>query len=168
MDKSYSIENSSINEESERDDEYEEVEQFGSDAEDSENEQQEEIEDESSDGEESEEDIFEVDVNESENIFKPNNLDMNNDENHIVDNDDRISIGRLTEYERVNLLGNRAKQISEGAKPMVKLPNEKKYSAMEIAQLELKHRVMPLKIIRNRPDGKAEIWTLQELEYDCD
>ena len=102
--------------------------------------------------------VYDVDFDETENIF---NQEVESVSLFVNDNE-RISIPRLTQYERVRLLGDRAKQLSEGAKPLIKC--DKVYSAMEIAILELEKKVIPLKIIRPRPDGKQELWTVTELE----
>lgn len=80
----------------------------------------------------------------------------------IVPDDERITIPKLTKYERVRLLGDRAKQISEAAKTLIR--TEKSKSAMDTAILELEHKIIPLKVIRKRPDGKIEIWKVSELD----
>jgi len=80
----------------------------------------------------------------------------------IVDNDQRITLPKLTKYEKVRLIGTRAKQISLGAKVMVK--NTKGLNPIEIAKLELEEKMIPMKIKRILPDNKVEIWRLSELE----
>ena len=67
----------------------------------------------------------------------------------------------LTKYEKVRILGTRAKQISDGSKVFVKY--ECARSAMELAELELKYKMIPLKIKRPMPNGKYEIWKISEL-----
>ena len=67
----------------------------------------------------------------------------------------------MTIYERVRLLGERAKQISLGAKPMVK--NVDNLGPKEIARLELEQKVLPLIIIRTLPNGLKEKWRVNEL-----
>ena len=79
-----------------------------------------------------------------------------------VSNNEKITIPRLTKYERVRILGCRAKQISDGAKVLVKNVTGK--SSMDIALLELKYKVIPLKIKRTLPNGKYEIWSIKDLE----
>ena len=54
-----------------------------------------------------------------------------------VPNDERITNPILTKYERVRILGVRAKQIASGAKIMVKINNKEVISPMEIAKIEL-------------------------------
>jgi len=82
-------------------------------------------------------------------------------EKRIPDNE-RTTIPRLTKYERVRILGTRAKQISDGSKVFIK--SNKVKNAMDIAELELEHKVIPLKIKRPLPNGLYEIWSLKELE----
>ena len=79
-----------------------------------------------------------------------------------VPDSERVTIPKLTKYEKVRLLGTRAKQISDGSKVFIKSKNVR--NAMDIAELELKHKVIPLKIKRPLPNGKYEIWSIKELE----
>ena len=78
--------------------------------------------------------------------------------------EERISCNRLTKYEMVRILGERSKQLTMGAKPLVK--NYNKLSYEQIAEEELKLNMIPLKIIRPLPNGKFELWTLDELEKE--
>ena len=80
----------------------------------------------------------------------------------VVENSQRITLPKLTKYERVRLIGTRAKQISLGAKVMVK--NIDGLSPIEIAKVELDHKMIPMKIKRILPDNKIEIWKLSELD----
>lgn len=79
-----------------------------------------------------------------------------------VPDNERITIPKLTKYEKVRLLGTRAKQISDGSKVFIK--SKKVRNAMDIAELELQYKVIPLKIKRPLPNGKYEIWSIKELE----
>jgi DNA-directed RNA polymerase I, II, and III subunit RPABC2 len=81
-----------------------------------------------------------------------------------VENSERITLPKLTKYERVRLIGTRAKQISLGAKVMIK--NTTGLNPIEIAKLELEHKMIPMKIKRVLPDNKVEIWKLSELDID--
>ena len=91
-------------------------------------------------------------------------LDPNYEMNEVlqVPNEERISRNILTKYEIVRIIGTRAKQISDGSKVFVKYDGNK--SAIELAELELKHKMVPLKIKRPLPNGKFEIWKISELE----
>ena len=75
--------------------------------------------------------------------------------------EDRITKPYLYEFERVRLLGERAKQISMGAKPMIK--NVDKLDPKSIARLEIENKVIPLMILRELPDGRIEKWKIGEL-----
>jgi len=74
---------------------------------------------------------------------------------------ERISASKLTKYEMVRILGERIKQLTMGAKPLIKnyqgLPYDK------IAEEELKLNMIPFKIRRPLPNGKYELWFLEEL-----
>jgi len=94
-----------------------------------------------------------------------NNIDFEEDyeEKEVkVENNKRISINRLTKYERVRIIGIRAKQIITGANILIKGIENK--TPTEIAELELKHNMIPFKIKRKLPNGMFEIWRLSELE----
>jgi DNA-directed RNA polymerase I, II, and III subunit RPABC2 len=69
----------------------------------------------------------------------------------------------LTKYERARVLGQRAKQIETGAKPLVKVP-ENVIDGYIIAELELKEKKIPFIIRRPIPGGACEYWKLQDLE----
>jgi DNA-directed RNA polymerase I, II, and III subunit RPABC2 len=94
-----------------------------------------------------------------------NNIDFEEDyeeKEQKVDDNKRISINRLTKYERVRIIGIRAKQIIMGSNILVKGIENK--TPTEIAELELKHNMIPVKIKRKLPNGMFEIWKLSELE----
>jgi DNA-directed RNA polymerase subunit K/omega len=76
----------------------------------------------------------------------------------------RISSNRLTKYEMIRILGEREKQLTMGAKPLVKKHELLTYD--KIAEEELKLNMIPYKIKRSLPNGKYEIWTLDELYKD--
>lgn len=110
-----------------------------------------------------------------ENCFfsyeKDNEIDLFDDDeeydnethtDEFLTEDNRISINRLSLYEFVRLIGTRTKQLSMGAKPMIK--NHKGLSSKEIAIQELKNNTLPLIIKRPLPDNRFEIWKINELE----
>jgi DNA-directed RNA polymerase I, II, and III subunit RPABC2 len=82
----------------------------------------------------------------------------------LVESSQRITLPKLTKYEKVRLIGTRAKQISLGAKVMIK--NTEGLNAIEIAKLELEHKMIPMKVKRVLPDNSVEIWKLSELDLD--
>ena len=74
------------------------------------------------------------------------------------------TIPYLTKYEKARILGQRAKQIETGAKPLVKVP-ETIVDAYVIAELELKEKRIPFIIRRPIPGGGSEYWNLKDLEF---
>jgi DNA-directed RNA polymerase I, II, and III subunit RPABC2 len=69
----------------------------------------------------------------------------------------------LTKYEKTRVLGQRAKQLNQGAQPMI--PFDKKIiDGYLIAQLELQQKALPFIIRRPMPGGKSEYWRLADLE----
>ena len=94
-----------------------------------------------------------------EEIFDDDNKEYSN----IVSKEERITKPFLTKYERVRLIGDRTRQLSLGAKAMIK--NAENLPSKEIAELELKYNVLPLFIERPLPNGKRERWYISELEH---
>ena len=69
----------------------------------------------------------------------------------------------LTKYEKTRILGQRAKQLNQGAQPMI--PVDKKIiDGYLIAQLELQQKVLPFIIRRPLPGGNSEYWRVSDLE----
>jgi DNA-directed RNA polymerase subunit K/omega len=98
-----------------------------------------------------------------ENIIIDDEIEIDEKEEEIIlAPEDRITKNKLTIFEQVRILGLRAKQISLGAKIMIR--NSGNISPLEIAELELKHNVIPFKIKRYLPNNYVEIWKLSELE----
>lgn len=81
-----------------------------------------------------------------------------------VSKEHRVSSNRLSKYEMVRILGERTKQLTMGAKPMIKKYQGLSYE--KIAEEEFKRNMIPYKIKRPLPSGKFEIWTLDELSKD--
>jgi DNA-directed RNA polymerase I, II, and III subunit RPABC2 len=108
------------------------------------------------------------------NEFHPECLNHNYEEiakmSVIIRNSDGIiidslhkTIPYLTKYEKARILGQRAKQIETGAKPLVKVP-ENIVDSYIIAELELKEKKIPFIIRRPIPGGACEYWHLNDLE----
>jgi DNA-directed RNA polymerase subunit K/omega len=72
----------------------------------------------------------------------------------------------LTKYERARVLGQRSKQIENGSKPFINVP-ENIVDAYTIAEMELKQKRIPFTIRRPIPGGKFEYWPLKELDLLC-
>jgi DNA-directed RNA polymerase I, II, and III subunit RPABC2 len=108
------------------------------------------------------------------NEFHPECLNHNYDEiaklSVVVRNSDNIivdplhrTIPYLTKYEKARILGQRAKQIETGARPLVKIP-ENIVDSYIIAELELREKKIPFIIRRPIPGGACEYWSLRDLE----
>jgi DNA-directed RNA polymerase I, II, and III subunit RPABC2 len=69
----------------------------------------------------------------------------------------------LTKYEKTRILGQRAKQLNQGAQPMI-LVDKKIIDGYLIAQLELQQKALPFIIRRPLPGGKSEYWRVSDLE----
>ena len=115
--------------------------------------------------EEKEEDEGDNEGSDSDEL--PELLDINQTNNIIVKpeelkKEDRITRNKLTKYEMVRILGERTKQLTMGAKPLIKNIIGLPYDV--IAEEELKLNMIPFKIKRPLPNGKVEIWTLDELD----
>lgn len=108
------------------------------------------------------------------NSFHPECLNHNYEEiaklSVVVKNSDGIivdpihrTIPYLTKYERARVLGQRAKQLETGAKPLVKVP-ETIVDGYLIAELELREKKIPFIIRRPIPGGGCEYWSIKDLE----
>ena len=85
-----------------------------------------------------------------------------NKDNIIVD-DLHKTIPMLTKYEKTRILGQRAKQINNGAKPLIPItPNM--IDGYLIALKELEEKKIPVIIRRPLPNGASEYWHLKDLE----
>ena len=160
--------------ESDEDDDYEETALSESSVLDDDDDDEKEIDDYIDDNDnENNDDLKEIDLDDDDIID-------NNDNNEYIDNpykntkgtndheilskENRISCNRMTKYEMVRLLGERTKQLSMGAKPLIK--NHIGLSDEIIAEEEFKLNMIPMKIQRTLPNGKLEIWSLDELNHE--
>ncbi len=80
----------------------------------------------------------------------------------LITGTDRKTNPRLTRYEMVRILGERTKQLTMNAKPLVK--NVQDISYDKIALEELKNNMIPFKIKRPLPNNKVELWDISELD----
>ena len=85
------------------------------------------------------------------------------DKDNIIIDPLHKTIPFLTKYERARILGQRAKQIESGAKPLVKVPDNI-IDGYIIAELELREKKIPFVIKRPLPDGSCEYWNVKDLE----
>lgn len=103
-------------------------------------------------------DIEDLDIVESED-------DIDTSKVIIVANKDRITRPYMTKYELVRIIGTRRKQLSLGAKPMIKVEGD--LTINEIVDAEIRNKMIPFKIKRPLPDSnKIEIWNFDELEFN--
>jgi DNA-directed RNA polymerase I, II, and III subunit RPABC2 len=70
----------------------------------------------------------------------------------------------LSKYERTRILGERAKQINDGAKPFVKT-DPSVIDGYLIALKELEEKKLPFIIRRPLNNGASEYWKLRDLEF---
>jgi len=70
----------------------------------------------------------------------------------------------LSKYERTRILGERAKQINDGAKPFVDC-DESVIDGYLIALKELDEKKLPFIIRRPLSNGASEYWKLRDLEF---
>lgn len=86
------------------------------------------------------------------------------DRNNIIVDDLHRTIPTLTKYEYARVIGQRAKQINDGARPYVSVP-ENLIDGYLIAQLELDQKKLPFIIRRPLPgNAGSEYWKLSDLE----
>ena len=109
------------------------------------------------------EDIDEEEINE-EDIDEE--INPGDNKKVIVNKENRISDGFISEYEYVRVLSIRSKQIMLGGKIMLNNGEElrKRLSPREIAEMEIKGKCCPLIIVREMCNGTIERWSVNELE----
>lgn len=83
--------------------------------------------------------------------------------NNIIIDDMHKTLPILTKYERTRILGQRAKQINNGVKPLVRV-SENIMDGYLIAEMELKEKKIPFIIRRPLPNGSSEYWRVSDLE----
>lgn len=87
---------------------------------------------------------------------------VRNEQGVIVDSL-HLTVPILTKYERARILGERAKQLNMGAKPVVPIPDNV-IDGYLIALEEFNHKKIPFIVKRPLPNGGCEYWKLQDLE----
>ena len=102
------------------------------------------------------------------------NMNIEDDGKKIKDNNKKFNLKPikeretsrfLTKYERAKILGERAIQISNGAKVKVEI-DEGVWDPMIIAEKELREKKIEYIVRRYLPDGTYEDWDLNELIFD--
>jgi DNA-directed RNA polymerase I, II, and III subunit RPABC2 len=106
--------------------------------------------------------------------YHPELLSHNNDEveslSRVVRNEQGIISDHLhrtfpfiTKYERARVLGERAKQLNMGAKPMIEVGPDV-IDGYLIALAEFEQKCIPFIIKRPLPNGGCEYWKFRDLE----
>lgn len=85
------------------------------------------------------------------------------DANNIIIDEFHKTIPILTKYEKTRILGQRSKQLNQGANPFVPV-SENILDTYIIAEMELKEKRLPFIIRRPIPNGSCEYWRLEDLE----
>lgn len=80
----------------------------------------------------------------------------------LVKTEDRVTTPYLTKYERARVIGMRALQISQGAPLLVEL-EKGQIDPIQIAEMELKAKKLPLVVRRYLPNKSYEDWEVREL-----
>lgn len=95
-------------------------------------------------------------------------MDMVEDPNYEPEYEDKVTLPVLFDNERTKILGVRISQLNRGAFTVITRkdfgPNEK-FITENIALKELEQDKIPLKIVRNLPNGDKEYWRTCEFEY---
>ena len=73
------------------------------------------------------------------------------------------SVPFITRYEKAKILGERAKQLSSGAKPFVEV-EDNIIDEYLIALKEFNEKKIPFIIKRPMPNGGCEYWKFEDLE----
>ena len=82
----------------------------------------------------------------------------------VVDRNDKnhTSVPYLTLFEKTKILGFRANQLSQGARPLVEI-SKSMTDVLDIARLELEQKRLPFIVKRPMPDGTFEYFRLSDL-----
>jgi len=78
-----------------------------------------------------------------------------------IKNTVKMTNPQITKYEKTQLIGIRAQQLSTGALPLVDIGDLS--DTVKIAEKELMERKLPLIVRRYMPNGEYEDWTIDEL-----
>jgi DNA-directed RNA polymerase subunit K/omega len=90
-----------------------------------------------------------------------NGLTVSNKVVYGVGDSRRVTSNQMTKYEKVGLIGKRAKSLEADFAP---IDNRNKFTdAMDIAIDEFIRGIMPLNIVRDLGNGITEIWSVAEM-----
>ena len=113
------------------------------------------------------------DMNDDKEATMEELLTVNAGDNNVMDEEiyqeyldkPKVSLNRLTKYEKTQILGIRIQQLSNGLLPYITIDNasHKEVSLSYIAQKELEERKLPFIIKRKISESITEYWRLSEL-----
>ncbi len=83
--------------------------------------------------------------------------------NGLIDDPLHKTSSIMSKYEFTNIIGVRAKQLGNGASPLIDIPSELIDNSI-IAELELKQKVLPFVVKRPLGNGGCEFWRISDLE----
>jgi DNA-directed RNA polymerase I, II, and III subunit RPABC2 len=93
--------------------------------------------------------------------------DENKKESIYIDPNKRITSPYMSNYERTRLISDRATQLASGGQPMIKNRegsiNLRDLDHKTIAKIELESGTIPLYIERELPNGRIEVWYVNEM-----
>jgi DNA-directed RNA polymerase subunit K/omega len=81
--------------------------------------------------------------------------------------EDRITEPYYTKYEYTCIMGTRAQQIADGARPLVSLDGmlvSDPLFVWNVAEREISEGILPFIIHRRLPSGVSEYWSAMELK----
>lgn len=108
-----------------------------------------------------ENDIYDS-IDDTEKLDKNTILDNYDIKNYTTFKQQPIASTKLTKYEKANILGIRAQQLANGAKPLIK-DTSNYTNVIDIAKQELIEKKLPLIIKRPLCDGTYEYWKTELL-----
>jgi DNA-directed RNA polymerase subunit K/omega len=103
------------------------------------------------------------DLRDSSKLIHPEVTSINRED---IESGNRITLPYYSKYEYTCLLGTRAQQLAEGARPLVStdgLRTEDPQFIWKLAKKEILEQKLPFIIHRRLPNGQSEYWSTMEL-----
>ncbi len=75
----------------------------------------------------------------------------------------KVGPPKLTKYEKARIVSARTLQLALGAPPLIDISNLPSKDAITIAMEELKRGVLPITVIRVKPNGEKELIPVRKL-----
>jgi DNA-directed RNA polymerase I, II, and III subunit RPABC2 len=102
----------------------------------------------------------------SSKVIHPEVQSVSREEVDKSSKENRVTLPYYTKYEYTALVGVRAQELADGAKPLVSLNNFITSSprfVWEVAEREILEKKLPFIIHRRFPNGISEYWSTNEL-----